>query len=378
MHTLIICIDRDNDLGEKAGIRSPIIGRASNIDAAVKLASSDPEDSDINTIFGGINVYDKLVAQKEDVEIVSIAGDKKVGIKADKKISDQLDMMLLELKPLSVILVSDGAEDESVLPLIQSRIKVDAVHRIIVKQHENLESTYYIIKKAFNDPKISHTFFVPIGLVFLIYAISLYFARPEVAVMSITAAIGLYMLFRGTGLDDAVDSFKTSMMRSLYAGKITFVMYLAAIILSLIGTVQGVIVSWDYYYNQPIWVGYLVLLMGYIYASIWWYTLAGVIVNIGKIFDLHMAKEKIGRQLSHPFFVLATGIILWAGSTYILVMREALGTYPIFNNGRQFVFGSLIVAVLIAVVGSWISTRTMRKKATNYKTGSKGQENSRL
>ena len=378
MHTLIICIDRDNDLWEKAQVGSPIIGRASNIDAAVKLASSDPEDSDINTIFGGINVYDKLIAQKEDVEIVSIAGDKKVGIKADKKIADQLDIILLELKPLSVILVSDGAEDESVLPLIQSRIKVDAVHRIIVKQHENLESTYYIIKKAFNDPKISHTFFVPIGLVFLIYAISLYFNRPEVAVMSITAAIGLYMLFRGTGLDDAVDSFKKSMMRSLYAGKITFVMYLAAVILSLIGTVQGIIVSWDYYYNQPIWVGYLVLLMGYIYTSIWWYTLAGVIVNIGKIFDLHMEKEKIGRQLSHPFFVLAAGIILWAGSIYILVIREVMETYPIFNNGRQFVFGSLIVAVLIAVIGSWISTRTIRKKATNYEMGSKGHENSRL
>lgn len=64
MHTLIICIDRDNDLGEKGKVESPVIGRAANIDAAVRLASSDPEDSDINTIFGGINVYDKLIARK--------------------------------------------------------------------------------------------------------------------------------------------------------------------------------------------------------------------------------------------------------------------------------------------------------------------------
>ncbi|MFZ3168826.1 MAG: DUF373 family protein [Candidatus Methanoperedens sp.] len=361
MHTLIICIDRDNDLGEKGKVESPVIGRAANIDAAVKLASSDPEDSDINTIFGGINVYDKLIAQKENVEIVSIAGDKKVGILADRKIAEQLDRILLELKPLKVILVSDGAEDESVLPIIQSRIKVDAVHRIIVKQHENLESTYYIIKKAFNDPKISHTFFVPIGLVFLIYAISLYFDRPEVAVMAITASIGLYMLFRGTGFDDIVDSFKGTMMKSLYGGKITFVMYLAAIILSLIGTVQGGIALWDYY-NEPILVGYLVLLMGYINASIWWYATAGVIINIGIIFDLHLAKEKIGRHWSHPFFVFAAGIILWAGSTYILVIREAMDTYPIINNGRQFVLGSVTVAVLIAVTGAWISARTTRNK----------------
>lgn len=253
MHTLIICIDRDNDLGEKANVGSPIIGRAANIDAAVRLASSDPEDSDINTIFGGINVYDKLVIENDDVEIVSIAGDKKVGIQADKKIAEQLDIILTELKPQNAILVSDGAEDESVLPIIQSRIKVDAVHRIIVKQHENLESTYYIIKKAFNDPKISHTFFVPLGLVFLIYAISIYFERPEVAVMAITASIGLYMLFRGTGLDDAVDGFRASMMKSLYGGKITFVMYLAAIILSLIGTVQGVLLCGISITSQSSW-----------------------------------------------------------------------------------------------------------------------------
>ena len=84
MHTLIICIDRDNDLGEKAKVASPIIGRAANIDAAVRLAAADPEDSDINTIFGGINVYDELVAKKNEVEIVSIAGDKTVGIYAAK------------------------------------------------------------------------------------------------------------------------------------------------------------------------------------------------------------------------------------------------------------------------------------------------------
>src|SRR3990170_7196430 len=361
MRILIICIDRDNDLGEKAGVPSPIIGRSANLDAAVKLGSADPEDSDTNTIFGGINVYDELISENKDVEIVSIAGDKRVGIQADRKIAEQLDRVLLELKPHNAILVSDGAEDESVLPIIQSRVKVDSVHRIIVKQHENLESTYYIIKKAFNDPKISHTFFVPIGLVFLIYAISLYFNQPEVAVMAISAAIGLYMLFRGTGLDDAVDSFKSSMIRSLYGGKITFVMYLAAIILSLIGTVQGGITLWDYY-NRPILVGYLVLLMGYINASIWWYVLSGVLVNIGQIFDLHLAKEKIGRHLSHPFFVLAAGIVLWAGSTYLLVIRDALGMYPIINNGYQFVFGSMAVAVVITFAGAWISSRTVRKR----------------
>ncbi|MCX9011281.1 MAG: DUF373 family protein [Candidatus Methanoperedens sp.] len=363
MRILIVCIDRDNDLGEKAGIPSPVVGRTANLDAAVRLASADPEDSDINTIFGGINLYDSLIAEKNDVEIVSIAGDKKVGIAADKRITEQFDRILEELKPDRAILVSDGAEDESVLPIIQSRIKVDAVRRVIVKQHENLESTYYIIKEAFNDPKISRTFFMPIGLASIIYAISLYFERPDIATMAILGAIGVYMLFRATGLEDAFSDFKTSLFVSLQGGKITFVMYLAAIILSLIGTVQGGSELWNYY-SQEIMAGYLILLMAYVNASIWWYVLAGVLISAGKIMDLRLAKESIGRQWAHPFFIIAGGIMIWGGSTYILVISEAQDGFPVLSNGRQFLFSTMLVAIIIATIGARLSIRSPRGGAS--------------
>ncbi len=361
MQTLIICIDRDNDLGEKAGVPSPIIGRTANLDAAVKLASADPEDSDINTIFGGIKVFDELTEEKKDVEIVSIAGDKNVGRAADKKIADQLETILELLKPQSTILVSDGAEDESVLPIIQSRIKVDSVHRIIVKQHENLESTYYIIKQAFDDPKISQTFFIPIGLAFMIYAISLYANRPEVASIVIMGTIGVYALFRGTGLDDAFNDFKGAMIKSMHGGKITFIMYLAAIILSLIGTVQGSLEFWDYY-NRDIMVGYLILLLGYVNASIWWYVIAGVLISAGKIVDMHLADEKIGRQWSHPFFILAGGLLFWSGSTYILVISGALEVFPLIDDREQFIFLTVLAAIIIAAIGASISIRSEKAR----------------
>lgn len=359
MLTLVICIDRDDDIGVKAGVKGPVIGREANLDAAIKLALADPEDSDVNTIFGGVKVYDTLVAEKSEVEVISITGDKNLGILADRKISEQLDRIIEELKPDRAILVSDGAEDESVLPLIQSRIKVDAVQRIIVKQHENLESTYYIIKQAFNDPKISHTFFMPLGLAFVIYAISVYANYPEFAVIAITAAIGMYMLFRGTGLDDSFGEFKTSMMKSLHGGKIVFVMYLAAIILSIIGTIQGGIELWQYY-NQEIMVGYLILLMGYINSSIWWYVIAGVLINVGRILDMHLVNEKVGRYWSHPFFIVASGILFWAGSTYILVISDAMKLFPIFGNRQMFLFLTVSGAIFVAVIGAWISAKSPR------------------
>ncbi len=41
MQTLVICIDRDNDLGEKAKMGTPIVGREANVQAAVALGIAD-------------------------------------------------------------------------------------------------------------------------------------------------------------------------------------------------------------------------------------------------------------------------------------------------------------------------------------------------
>ena len=49
MGLLVIAIDRDNDLGRKTGIRSPVLGRESNVKAAIELGLADPEESDTNT-----------------------------------------------------------------------------------------------------------------------------------------------------------------------------------------------------------------------------------------------------------------------------------------------------------------------------------------
>ncbi len=41
---LILCVDRDGDLTTKAEIKTPIVGRKENLDAAVTLALHDPEE----------------------------------------------------------------------------------------------------------------------------------------------------------------------------------------------------------------------------------------------------------------------------------------------------------------------------------------------
>lgn len=47
---LVLCVDLDDDLGRKTEKQTPIIGRGSVEEAAVALATADPEDSDVNEI----------------------------------------------------------------------------------------------------------------------------------------------------------------------------------------------------------------------------------------------------------------------------------------------------------------------------------------
>ena len=52
VRTLVLTVDRDNDLGVKAGIRGPVVGRKATLSAALRLGIADPEESDTNAILG--------------------------------------------------------------------------------------------------------------------------------------------------------------------------------------------------------------------------------------------------------------------------------------------------------------------------------------
>ena len=365
MQTLIICIDRDDDLGEKAKVLSPIIGREDNINAAVKLASADPEDSDTNTIFGGIKVLDDLISRGVDAEIVTFAGDKNIGVVSDQKIARQLEEVLANIDAKNAIFISDGAEDETLVPIVQSRIKIDSVKRIVVMQSQNLESTYYILKNAFNDPKISQTFFVPLGLASVIYAVFLLANYPEGAVIGILAAVGLYMLYRGFGLDDVSVVYLEKMKESFYAGRITFVTYTAAVIVGIVATSQGAMTLWTYYINGGVWYyGLLTLVTVFINASIWWYVAAALIANFGRIIDIRISEKPILHYTSPAFFILSMGLLFWGSSTYLLSISSVIDGTGIPDVGIQYFVYSVVGSIIMALIGITISTDKDKKAKT--------------
>ena len=130
---LVLCVDRDGDLGAKAGVKTPVVGREDNISAAVSLALKDPEEPDANAMFEAVRIYDRLKAEnrpEEVVEVATISGSELGGISADRKVVVELNDLLHSFEATEVILVSDGYSDEAVLPVVQSRVPVSAVEWI--------------------------------------------------------------------------------------------------------------------------------------------------------------------------------------------------------------------------------------------------------
>ena len=196
---LILAIDRDNDLYEKGGVVGPLIGRTKNLDGAIRLALADPEDPDSNVIFYAINLYNSLKTEGEDVELVTIAGHKSLGYRADKEISIQLDKIVRELNPSECVLITDGASDEEIMPIIRSRIKISSTKIVFIKQAKELEKTYFVLLEKLKDPHYARIFIGIPALLLLLASLSSYFGLGWQAVAGI---IGSYLLLRTFSIDE--------------------------------------------------------------------------------------------------------------------------------------------------------------------------------
>jgi len=219
---LILCVDRDGDIEVKAGIKTPLLGRRANLDAAVALALKDPEEPDANAMFEAIRQYDRLVSEKksdEIFEVATISGTELGGVKADRKLSSELDNILETFAATEIILVSDGYSDEAVSPIIESRhVPISSVRRIVIKHSESIEETAAVFTKYIQliveTPRYARIVLGLPGLFVLIFAIFWIGGINNIIDMSyygiaIAICIGVFLLFKGFGADRiAKNSYK--------------------------------------------------------------------------------------------------------------------------------------------------------------------------
>ena len=212
---LVLCVDRDGDLEAKAGIKTPLLGREENLQAAVNLALRDPEEPDANAMFEAIRLNDKLTKEKkpdESFEVATISGSERGGVSADRKLTAELDAVINESNASEVILVTDGYTDEAVLPLVQSRVPVASIRRIVIKHSESIEETAALFGKYFrllwDNPRYARVVLGIPGILILIWVILAIFNVPSNTILLAAAVIlGSIFLFKGFGIDRATKGF---------------------------------------------------------------------------------------------------------------------------------------------------------------------------
>jgi len=205
---LILCVDRDGDLGTKTEIKTPLIGREGNLNAAVALALKDPEEPDANAMFEAIRLYDRLTSEgkpEEVFEVATVSGSELGGVGADRKIVAELSEILKAFPANEVILVTDGYSDEAVLPLIESRVPVSSVRRIVVKHSESIEQTAALftkyLKMIVENPRYSRMALGLPGILFLILGVLAVFGLVHYYLMAFIIVLGAYMFVKGFGVD---------------------------------------------------------------------------------------------------------------------------------------------------------------------------------
>ncbi|HEQ78657.1 MAG TPA: DUF373 family protein, partial [Euryarchaeota archaeon] len=240
MKTLVLCVDRDDDIGDKAGLNGPIVGRESVLEAAIALGIADPEDSDTNTILAGVAMYDDLIRKGIDAEVVVISGDRHVGFTSDQIMITQLENVLAKVEPGSVILVSDGAEDENIYPMISSRTKVDSIRRVIVRQSKSLESLYYMISKSLTETKTRNRIYIPFAMVLLIYGLLVITGYQRFAFAAITLTLGVYLLWITMDMTNRIKRWFQNAKESVFEGRVIVPFTIITLIIFAIGIVSGV------------------------------------------------------------------------------------------------------------------------------------------
>jgi putative membrane protein len=218
---LILCVDRDGDIETKTSLKTPLLGRTANLDGAVALALKDSEEPDANAIFEAVSLYDRLNQQKkpdEVFEVATISGTDLGGVSADRKLVSELNGLQESFRANEVILVSDGFSDEAVLPLVESRVPVSSVRRIVIKHSESIEETAAVFTKyarlLIDNPRYSRIALGLPGILVLIFGVlwaidtlgiykgALYFYG-----LAIVIVVGGFLLLKGFGVDKATKDF---------------------------------------------------------------------------------------------------------------------------------------------------------------------------
>lgn len=346
---LVLCVDRDDDLGMKAGINTPILGRKENVNAAASLALRDPEEADANAMFEAVRIYDNLKKSakgKEEHEVATIAGSDLEGVEADRQLVAELTEVLNEFPATDVILVTDGYTDEMVLPLIESRVPVTSVRRIVIKHSKSIEETAALfsryMKVLVENPRYSRMLLGLPGILLIVLGVLWFYNLLSYAVQALTIITGAFLFVRGFRLDKTARNFYKWMKEyspPTFTVQIAGFSAIAGILLILVGGYLGgtavsnvAATTTDPFAQVPRLIGEFLYGSTYLIAIGICVILSGRAVRWFFERDLRLWRTiviVVGVAWSSVMFVQASQLLIDPASSYTTLVYAITGGIPV-------------------------------------------------
>lgn len=375
MKTLVLCVDRDDDLGTKAGINGPVIGREENLKASIALGLADPEEVDTNTLLSGLQLYDDLVKRGMDAEIATISGDSHVGFQSDLILTNQLENVLEVVKPDRAILVSDGAEDESIYPVISSRVKIDSVRRVYVKQSRSIEGTYHMVMETLQDEKMRRRWIVPVSLVLIIWGLLslstkvVQFADggysdigliSQMAYGMIGLVLGFYLIGWAYHWSESLSNRISGAKKGVRQGSLTIPGAIVALVLIVVGLFVGYDMAAIYREGLlPSERSLSISILLFVLGAVWFVVFGVFAYETGKSVTAFLQTGKIKwSYIVMMVSVLATGFIIQGAV-------DAMLFFVRYRDGPDdpiVIFAEMVTGILIAVFSAVLNA-SLRSEA---------------
>ncbi|WP_331236265.1 DUF373 family protein [Natronorarus salvus] len=321
MSTLVVCLDRSGEIAARAGLSAPIVGWEAVRSLVVDVGLADPEDAGVNCLLEALRISRELSDEGEETLVALVSGSGDSVVSADRAVAAQIDSLLSENEIESAVVVIDSAETERLVPIVESRVRVDSVDRVVVRQARDIESTYYFLKQFLADEELRRTTLVPLGIALLVLPAIVTYTSLVVGIAAITAAMGLFLLYKGLGVDTLVARVPGSVQNALYSGQVSVVTYAVAGGLALIGAFAGAIGVSGLENTE----GYLLPVMRFVFDSVPWLAAAALVASTGRLLDEWIREGPVSAAyVNLPFGVVALGLVVRGVSAYILQQSALL------------------------------------------------------
>lgn len=353
MKLLVLAVDRDDDLGRKTRLSGPLIGRQAVLNGAQSLAVADPEESDANAMFAAVSEYDKIVDNPSDfnadaVEVACVTGNIRVGAKSDAVVAKQFEEVLARVGDVEVILVSDGAEDEHLLPILSSRAPIAGMRRVVIKQAKNIEGFLYLMVRLMHDQKMQRRFFLPLAFLLFAAAVSVLLNQWGIFISFALALTGFMILMQVFGWEDSIERFFAGLAQEARAGKTSLMASFVSLVLVVIG-------GWFTLRSPEVQAAATNLEYGVAFGTgvLWWVVAAVLVALVGRAVDTWVQRNQVpAGYVEAALFFLSGAVLTRAGllGAEAWLHRTNLLNYPWFLIFTYLFFaGFLFFAGLIAI-----------------------------